>query len=508
MLFFQNFKNYEEFKSLFPMVKHGNEVVSRKNKILLACLKNKTFFHVWQEVKEMYRKNGENLPVDFFNVKSMNGLRFFLENSFLIARHVENIDRSNEYSYCITLMDGGWRLLSKTYKLDYHKGICMDNDTAAIRYINVESNRAFKMKAGKFLCKCLEEFNFTRALPEQAKRWISEEFAREWTTYAESRGNRYTLHTGGHATDFGFIYGSDGFGSCMSRKDQHEFYTNAVDATAAWLEDEDGCLVARCVIFNRVKDERGNIWRLAERQYALDEDDVLKELLVDKLLEADLIDGYKRVGVNCHDNRNFVGKDGESLQNKEFSIDCSLEEGDTLSYQDSFVYYDYKTDTAYNYEPDSYTDMLNDTDPYFERSHDDEVYSEYENCYIPEEDAVYDEYHEDYVRNEDAVTAVFRGREIYLHSDRTDYFCWSERHECYIYDDEAEYVDKYEDYFLTDETVLDYNNEVQLDEDCVYSNTLDVYILEEDAVRSEILHDYFPSDEEREEAELAVSETA
>ncbi len=39
-MLYYNFKNYEEFKTLFGITKHGNGTKSRKNKILLAYLKN------------------------------------------------------------------------------------------------------------------------------------------------------------------------------------------------------------------------------------------------------------------------------------------------------------------------------------------------------------------------------------------------------------------------------------------------------------------------------------
>ena len=44
-MLYYNFKNYEEFKNLFGIVKHGNNHESRKNKILLAYLKNKDLLH-------------------------------------------------------------------------------------------------------------------------------------------------------------------------------------------------------------------------------------------------------------------------------------------------------------------------------------------------------------------------------------------------------------------------------------------------------------------------------
>lgn len=44
-MLYYNFNNYEEFKELFGLVKHGNGVKSRKNKILLSFKKNRKLLH-------------------------------------------------------------------------------------------------------------------------------------------------------------------------------------------------------------------------------------------------------------------------------------------------------------------------------------------------------------------------------------------------------------------------------------------------------------------------------
>ena len=44
-MIYYKFKNYEEFKELFGIVKHGNGNKSRKNKILLSFIKNKKLLH-------------------------------------------------------------------------------------------------------------------------------------------------------------------------------------------------------------------------------------------------------------------------------------------------------------------------------------------------------------------------------------------------------------------------------------------------------------------------------
>ena len=72
------------------------------------------------------------------------------------------------------------------------------------------------------------------------------------------------------------------------------------------------------------------VLRLAERQYATDGSDQLKRQLVMALIDAGEIDGYKRVGAGCGDNRAFVDNNGNPLESTDLWISCSLERGDTL----------------------------------------------------------------------------------------------------------------------------------------------------------------------------------
>lgn len=80
----------------------------------------------------------------------------------------------------------------------------------------------------------------------------------------------------------------------MTDKDYYYFYMDSVNASAAYLTDEDDMVIARCIIYNEVKDQDGNKWRLAERQYASDENDILKRALIDALIKGGYIDGYKK----------------------------------------------------------------------------------------------------------------------------------------------------------------------------------------------------------------------
>lgn len=136
----------------------------------------------------------------------------------------------------------------------------------------------------------------------------------------------------------------------MKDKEYHSFYEDAVNASAAYLENEDGMILARCIIYNEVKDRSRKLWKLAERQYSCNDSEVLKRALVDALIRGGHIDGYKKVGAGSGDARCFVDTDGNSLLNLEFSISCNLDYGDTLSYQDSFKWYDMDSKEANNYE--------------------------------------------------------------------------------------------------------------------------------------------------------------
>lgn len=519
MIYIKSFKNYDEFKNIFTIVEHGNGVKSRKNKILLAWLKDRNFLHHWLQWREKFGKESFFVNAEehcYLAARNMNEARTAVQAiMFSVAPGLNRkiTGRSNK-----TCRLADWVMYHSTLYIDYGKGLCADGDTKSVRYVNsLRDNRVFKMKAGKFVTACLEDLPCTDILPEQVKRWIGEEFAREWQAHAEKEigdRNDLTLHVGSDLKDFCRIYDSSeysgDFHSCMAGEDQYEFYRYAVDASAAYLTNANDYIVARCVIFNDVRDEDGKTWRLAERQYSKDMDDVLKQILVNKLIDEGLIDGYKRVGVDCHDNRNFVANNGDSLAGKQFRIDCNLDEGDILSYQDSFVYYNRNEHVAYNYDTCTYTDELNDTGRIFHPSHEGEEYSYYDEEWIDSDDAVYDNYHEDWMRSEDAVEACYHGRSIKIHCNRTEDFTWSDRYDMYLFDDDC-VTDANRDAILRNDAVEAVDGEYYHEDDTRYSGSIDAYIplgedvysnyhgdylYEPEAFFSETLDDWFVSEEE------------
>ena len=499
MIYIKSFKNYEEFKEIFGVVEHGNGVKSRKNKILLACLKDRKLLHWWLSFKDSCdRTHREYLYEnwDYLRATSMDDLKHFAMKmmNYIVYNDVCGMDVPY---YCIAFNDLPYKFYSSSMRLDSFNGICADGDSKAVRYENVEREKVFKMKAGKFITRCIEECRITRDyMPEQLKRWIGEEFAREWQVFAEQRStDRFTLHVDDNFKDIydsGRCYGD--FGSCMTDKDQHTFYRDAIEAKAAYITDEHGWIVARCIVYTDVIDENGNHYRLAERQYSTGQDNVLKQILVDKLIKAGEIDGYKRVGVDCHDNKNFVRNDGSSMRDLVLHIDCCLEAGDTLSYQDSFIYYNHDEQISYNDSSKSYSDELNTTDSQFCGGGN---WSNYYEEDIPEDESVYDDYYEDWMWDNQQSEAIYRGERIIINEDRASIdndWHWSDHEDAYLYDDECCYVDSVSDWRLLDDCVEDIDGECQLEEDCEYSCYHKEYIPEERAVWSDTANSWLDTE--------------
>lgn len=474
MLLFKSFSNAEEFSKHFGFRECGNGNKSRKNKILLGCLKDKAFFKMCVHSNRFEKYLTVNNMADF--------------KKMLLS---DISDSSWGYSGypCSFKIDGvDYLFRVANMEIDNH-GLCEDGDARAIRYYNHEREHYFKMKAGKFFTRIMEGCPFGHNLPQQAKSWLGEEFLTSWLAYSEPRvSEAFEFHYGNDMEDFEEIYSSrnrrGNFESCMTDKGNYTMYHNACKCHAAWLTDADGKMFARCIVFDEVYDHTtGETLRLAERQYSDGVQDKFKKMLVDALISRGLIDGYKQIGADCHDNRNFVLNDGTSICDHKLSIDCELDCGDIVSYMDSFVYYDRDSYTAYNYDSASYTDELDTTDGELEDNHEDDCWSSHNEEYIPENEACYVEHRNDYFY-EDQVVIDHDGcyqfvddceqcaecddwflREDMIQEDGLPgdlYFCdsecaanwaelhdyvWSDYNDCYLYADNAVTVNRYHKYY-------------------------------------------------------------
>ena len=363
-----NFKDYAGFKERFGLVEHGNGEKSRKNKILLAYIKQPSLF----------KQASETGDYSLINIASMSELK-----QTMLDRIFKSSNDDDSLKYEVKLIN--YTFKSSKFETEEFNGLCEDGDPKSCRYINHSNEgRIFKMKAGKFIRSLILETEFGQTLPEQVLNWLSEEFTQEWQTFTLSTFPKSQLFVNDNFAD---IYSSNrckgNFHSCMTDEEFYTYYQYSVKAKAAYLENEEGEIIARCIIFPEVYDENGKVWRLAERQYSTECDDVLKRALVDALIRGNHIDGYKKVGAGCSDTREFVDVNGNSLADKKFYIDCKLETYGTLSYQDSFRYYNYNEEKAYNYSDCHYSYCLDTTDGSIDGEDDDD-----------DEPQEYDSYHQ------------------------------------------------------------------------------------------------------------------
>ena len=400
-MLYYNFENYEGFQSMFGIQRHGNGNKSRKNKILLSFLKNRNILHDAIQT-------GDNSLLDISDMTDLkNKMKTMIRESGMIDESLcYEVNLINETYY------------SAQYSSDGNNGLCEDGDSRAVRYINhTNDNRIFKMKAGKFYRALILETEFGKKLPEQVINFLCEEFASDWQSYAFNSLPQNQLFVN---DDFQYIYDSRNylgdFRSCMVNKDLHTFYNDAVKAKAAFLENSNGQIIARCVIYTDATDQDGNKWRLAERQYASDGSTIYCRALVDALIREGHIDGYKVPGAGCGEARNFVDLHGASLSHKQFSIECNLDWEDCLSYQDSFKWYDMDKRIATNFGRGEYD--LATTDGSLA------------------EESPWDDYHEEYC--EETTTVYVHGREYQCASNWLDDFRWVDGIEEYHHIDDVE----------------------------------------------------------------------
>lgn len=310
--------------------KYYNELFKDgKNKILLSLLNDESFYN--NSIINGF--TGETL---YWYLKDKDMFSFI--EKYIYDYFSFNLINNKDY-VSFKLMDKFFK--SNVYCID-NNGICKDNDFSSVRYILIKTGKFYKMKISKFIHKLLNDV----PLPEVAKHWYAEVFAEKWKAYCLELSS-VKLYTGSKLEDFVKIYSDSKLGSCMYGGDHASFYVNSVDATAAWLENTDGKVLARCIIYNKVYDTCGNVYRLAERQYS--DKEYYKELLVAKLIKAELIDGYKKIGADCHSSKNFLTNDGNKLINNFLYIYCNLYPGSIISYQDSFKNYDVIRKIATNY---------------------------------------------------------------------------------------------------------------------------------------------------------------
>ena len=401
MLYYQ-FKNYEEFKSIFGIQQHGNGVKSRRNNLLLGFIKD----------KKLLREAIETNDFSLLHISSVAELKEILMNK--IQKSGSQITDTTTYDLYLL----GRHFYSPLYSTDELKGICEDGTPNMVRYVNHEKDHVFMMKAGRMMKHIIESCDFGKTLSKTIKNWLCEEFTTDWEANVIGSLPKNKLFVN---DNFAAIYDrekmlrdneydTDPFHSCMTNKGFHVFYKNAVKAKAAYLQNEDGKIIARCIIFTEVFDEDDKVWRYAERAYSYHVNLVYQRALIDALIKGGYIDCFKKIGAGCSEANSILDIYGNSLSNKQFRINCELDWGEPLSYQDSFKWYSLYSNTAYNFEPDCDYEALDTTNGQLEDGDEDD-----------DDDQNYDSYHDNYTY-EDVVSVFYRGESHTCAEDDLDDF--------------------------------------------------------------------------------------
>lgn len=246
------------------------------------------------------------------------------------------------------------------------------SDYRCVTCIDRKTNKRCFVKASKIILDAIET---SRAVIGQAATiYMAEEFQRRWETEQGKLLGGLHLVVDDH---FDYIYDQNhcagNFGSCMTGKHQYRFYNESVDASAAYITDDNqgGKIVARCILYHNVErdDTPGKTFNYAERQYSIS--DFYKHVLVAKLIESGQADLYKTIGASCHDIQAIMDKNGKRLGNPRLTIKAKkkLQRGDTCSYLDTFMYYYPQEQKFRNFVPRSSEDF------YRELNHTANAYS-------------------------------------------------------------------------------------------------------------------------------------
>lgn len=462
MLLF-NIHDYDDFRFLFGLETHGNGVKSRKNKILLQHIKNPALIKWCREHEDWSLLRLRNMAD--LKQKVLDAIQESGKKDEQLRNKVELIGKIY------------W---SGLYRTDEKKGLCEDFDKRSVRYINVNTEHPYKMRAGKFITAIIKETGLGQILSPQVINWLAEEFSADWQTYTFGQTPDVALHVD---DNFEKIYSEhwcrDFNGcSCMAGRYRHPFYKEAVKAKAAYITDKDGYVLARAVIFTEAVDQSGKKWRLLERQYSKESNEVLKRLLVDLCVKDGHIDGYKQIGAGCSESRAFVANDGSSLSEMRFSIKCELETCDTLSYQDSFKFYDYGNRTAYNHPETPHEYRLDTTELNLDGDYDGD-----------DDDQAYDEYH-DYSCDEVRI-CYYRGESITVDVDNLEDFIWIESEGEYHHKDDVTQCDSCGKWIVKGNAA--YNSDAEA---YFCNDQCEAKYIKENFTYSEYDNDYFHNEED------------
>lgn len=213
---------------------------------------------------------------------------------------------------------------------------------------------------------------------------------------------------------------------------------------------------------------------MRKEQYSSEGNEILKRALIDTLIKGKYIDGYKRIGASCNEPNAFVNVDGNSLSGKRFTIDCDLGWDETLSYQDSFKWYNMGKRIADNYGNGELD--LGTT----------------EDC-LDNSEKEYDDYHGYYC---ESTTCVYvGGREYYCNTNDLSDFVWVECEDEFHHKDDVEECPECGEYFVTSRgKYSDITEEYYCNDDCL--DNAEAKYKRENWYYSDYDEDYYETEDE------------
>lgn len=344
MLFCDQISNFEDFNSRFGyktgidgrFLVNANGVRQRKNNIV---------YLYWKEHAIWLKKH------EHYSLKDSYRAAIKLETSKEVFEDMLRVVFNKTPKHACPVVSFGDFLIK-------NEGMCIDGDINSIRYENTKTHKIYKMKIGKYVNKYLE---FLRDAGHLCRIfWINNPtlvifFIEELTELWKNKRLKEQSMKVVVDKDFHKIYDPEqrvsdasNFGSCMDGDQNWNFYANNSDIyDAVSLQDEEGLVYARAILVHCF-DQNDNPHTYLERIYCNKRS--YKDLLFEKAKCAGIFDLYKGLEASCHDNREIYAVDTNRKISYNLYINLPLEDGDYMSYQDTFKWFYPSNSRAYNCE--------------------------------------------------------------------------------------------------------------------------------------------------------------
>lgn len=448
-------------KTAFDRVRQ-NKFISKllRDDKFRAFLRNKMKEHTRTRAYSEHVCNMESPEITFSNFRStctFSALKWAENNNYNLLQMLEQLKEmlapvGSKRSY-IYICDKKYLLSCNKEKSKRATNFSPSKQGA--RYVEYQSGpHRMVRSASKLYNDSL--FVFGDALPESVENRLCELFADEWKAYALSlEGDKYTLFID---NAFVKIYSSEyckgDFGSCMEDTGFEGMYNAFEGAKASYLEDKEGHVVARAILWENVQDLKGGgCYVYLDRQYASDGRRDLKELLITKVKEyfgENFI--YKPSDCSCTDSCRIWTREGDRFVDAgALRVKSTLTADDVVCYMDTFKFLDVSNGYCYTESPsnDANVALLETTNGEIEL---DREWSSYEDEYIPRREAVYSEWYDDYIWEHHAA--------------------WSERLMSYVDEDDASLVKIDDDFYSIEDSDV-----VWVEDDASYHLTTDKFIV-------------------------------